>query len=141
MLSKKRRLLIVGISVGVAAATFLGLVLIPVPQQFSIPNAIVPDLYTCTGIDTTVGTTIGFHWSAASSITFYAVNCSANGVAYVGNGWVRHDRVGGGRLRLRRGLPRRFVRAGRRLGELHGPPPAALTDSRDRPSSPARGNR
>jgi hypothetical protein len=86
MWSKKRPLLVVGVSVGVAAAAVLGLILIPVPQHFSILNADLPDHYVCSGIDTTVGTTIHFHWSAESLITFFAVSCSANEVAYTGNG-------------------------------------------------------
>ncbi|MGA8424779.1 MAG: hypothetical protein WB778_06615 [Thermoplasmata archaeon] len=89
MLSKKRRLPIVGLSVGVAVATFLVLVLVPVPQHFSMRGAAIYDLQmTCSGIYATQGTTVSFHWSAPSSIYFFVVSCPANQGVYEGNGTI-----------------------------------------------------
>jgi hypothetical protein len=87
MLSRKRRRLIAGISVGVAASAFLVLTLVPVPQLFVMHGAALYDLEpTCAGIDTAQGTSVSFHWSAPSLIIFLVVSCSANQIAYQGNG-------------------------------------------------------
>ena len=85
MLPKRRRLVIAGVVVTVAA--FLVVVLAPVPQHFTMHGAAIYDLSSaCPRIDTTPGTTFTFHWSAPSPIYFFVVSCSANDVTYHGNG-------------------------------------------------------
>ncbi len=87
MLLKRRRHLVVGISAGVVAATFLVLILLPVPRAFTMDGAAIYDLEpTCTGIATTSGTTVTFHWSAGGRTYFFVVSCSAGEVAYQSNG-------------------------------------------------------
>ena len=93
MWSRKRRIAVAGIAAGIAVATFLVLVLVPVPQHFTMHGAAIYDPNTSCAvgysntIDTTIGTSVNFHWSAPSSITFFAVKCSSTyDVPYVGNG-------------------------------------------------------
>ncbi len=87
MMSRKRRILIVGVSASVGVAILLILVLVPVPQHFSVDGAAIYDLQTtCTGIDTTQGTTVSLHWSTPSTTYFAVVSCSLNQVAYEANG-------------------------------------------------------
>lgn len=86
MASKRRRPVIIGVSVGIAVAAFLVLALVPIPHAFSIQGAVIPDLYTCTGLGPTQGTTVNFHWSAGGWTYFYVVGCSANQVVYQANG-------------------------------------------------------
>ena len=87
MRRRTRRRIIAGVPVGAAFATFLASLTVPVPQHFSMHGAAIYDLETtCTGIDTTGGTTVSFHWSALSPIYFFVVSCSANQVAYQANG-------------------------------------------------------
>ena len=78
---------VVGVSAAIVVATFLVLVLVPVPQHFTMNGAAIYDPNTtCTGIYATQGTTVNFHWSAPSPITFFVVGCSINQVVYEGNG-------------------------------------------------------
>jgi hypothetical protein len=87
MLAKRRRILALSIAVGVAVAIFLFSVLVPVPHSFSMNGVAISDAYrSCTGIDTAQGGAVSFHWSAPSAIVFFVVSCSANQVAYEGNG-------------------------------------------------------
>lgn len=87
MLPKKRRLFVIGVCVGVAAATLLVLTLVPVPRTFTMHGAAIYDLQTtCPGIDTTRGTAVNFHWSAGGPTYFYVVCCSANRAIYQANG-------------------------------------------------------
>ncbi len=79
--------MVAGVSVGAALAAFLASITVPVPQHFSLHEAAIYDLATtCTGIDTTGGTTVSFRWSAPSPVYFFVVSCSANQVAYQANG-------------------------------------------------------
>jgi hypothetical protein len=83
----RRRLFIVGIAVGVGVVTFLFLVLAPIPRTFSMHDAAIYDLQSsCSGIDTSPGTVVSFHWSSPSSTIFFVVSCSASQIAYEGNG-------------------------------------------------------
>ncbi len=85
--SRKRATWVVLLSVGIAAAALLALMLVPVPQQFSLRGAAIYDLQlSCPGVDTARGATVSFHWSAASSTNFFVVSCSLNQVVYTGNG-------------------------------------------------------
>jgi hypothetical protein len=93
MLPKRKRLVIIGLAVGVTAAVISALVLVPVPQHFTMHGAAIYDPNTSCAvgysntIDTTIGTSVNFHWSAPSWITFFAVKCnSIYDVPYVGNG-------------------------------------------------------
>jgi hypothetical protein len=87
MLQRRRRFVVVGAAVAIAVAVFLLLVLVPVPQHFTMMNAAIYDPNTsCTGIDTTKGTTISFRWSAPSFTYFFVVSCSANEEVYSANG-------------------------------------------------------
>jgi hypothetical protein len=87
MWSGRRRLLILGIATAIAVATFLALVLVPVPQHFSMHSAAIYDLQTnCGGIFATRGTTVNFQWSAQSAIQFLVLSCSANKITYEANG-------------------------------------------------------
>jgi hypothetical protein len=73
--------------VGVAVAIFLFSVLVPVPHSFSMNGVAISDAYrSCTGIGIAQGGAVSFHWSAPSAIVFFVVSCSANQVAYEGNG-------------------------------------------------------
>jgi hypothetical protein len=84
---QKRPALVVLVSVGIATAALLALMLVPVSQQFSLRGVAIYDLqFSCPGIDTTRGTTVYFHWSAASPTSFFVVSCSLNQVVYSGNG-------------------------------------------------------
>jgi hypothetical protein len=84
---KRRRLLLVAVALAGSISTFLFVALVPVPQGFSMVGVTIPDLTrACPGIDTTAGTTVGFHWSAPSPIYFFVVSCSANTVTYHSNG-------------------------------------------------------
>lgn len=77
----------VGIAVAVAASMVAVLVLVPVPQAFSMSHVAIYDPNaSCAGIDTSPGTTVSFHWSAASPTIFFVVSCTANQVAFEGNG-------------------------------------------------------
>jgi len=87
MLRKRRWFLVTGLAAGTAIAVFLFLVLVPVPQHFTMHGAAIYDPnWSCTGIDTTKGTTVSFSWSAPSPIVFFVVSCTANDVAFEGNG-------------------------------------------------------
>jgi hypothetical protein len=87
MMSRKRRIVMVGAAASVAVATLLALVLVPVPQHFSMHGVAIYDLQTaCTGIDASQGTTVYFHWSAAGWTDFFVLSCSANQVVFAGNG-------------------------------------------------------
>ncbi|HTT44793.1 MAG TPA: hypothetical protein VMH38_02095 [Thermoplasmata archaeon] len=87
MLKKRRRLVVVGAVIAIVVGAFLVLILVPVPQHFAMTGAAIYDPNTsCTGIDTTKGTTISFHWSAPSFTYFFVVSCSANEEAYSANG-------------------------------------------------------
>ncbi|MCI4319178.1 MAG: hypothetical protein L3K23_03470 [Thermoplasmata archaeon] len=90
-----RRLVIVGIVIAVALTTFLAFALVPVRQQFTLrgtaiydPNSACQGIHSvyCSEVDTTQGTTLVFHWSAPTPITFFVVSLSANQEAYDGNG-------------------------------------------------------
>jgi len=71
----------------IAVATLVVLVVVPVPQHFTLHEVAIYDLQrSCPGIDTAQGTPVNFHWSAPSPIFFFALSCSANQVAYEGNG-------------------------------------------------------
>lgn len=90
---KRKRLVIIGTAVGITAVVISSLILVPVPQHFVIQGAAIYDPNTSCAlgfpntIDTTSGTSVNFHWSAASSITFFAVKCySIYDVPYIGNG-------------------------------------------------------
>lgn len=87
MLPKRRRIFVVGAAAAIVVAVLAVLVLVPVPQHFSISNAAIydPNL-ACTGIDTTEGTTITFHWTAARFTYFFVVSCSANEEVYSASG-------------------------------------------------------
>ena len=86
---EKRRGL-AGAVIAIAACAAIGVaILVPIPQSFSMHEAAIYDLEMgCPGIYTTQGTTVTFHWSAASSTGFAVVSCSANQVVYEGNGTV-----------------------------------------------------
>lgn len=86
MFPKRRRRLAVGLSLGIVVATVLVLTLVPIPQTFSMHNAVIPDLYSCTGLRPTQGTTVNFHWSTAGFTDFYVVSCSVNEAVYQANG-------------------------------------------------------
>ena len=87
MLPKRRRFVVVVVAVPVVVAAFLSLILVPIPQHLSMHEVAVRDLATsCTGIETTKGTSVGFHWSAPVSISFGAWSCAANQLVYWGNG-------------------------------------------------------
>jgi hypothetical protein len=77
---------IVIVASAVAVSTFLALVLVPVPHNFTIDNAVIADLAPCSGLETLQGTTVSFHWTAPSPITFFVVSCSENQEVYEGNG-------------------------------------------------------
>jgi hypothetical protein len=84
---RRRPAIVVLVSVGIVAAALAALIVVPVPQQFSLRGVAIYDLQvSCPGVDTTQGTTVNFHWSAASSTGFAVVSCSANQVVYEGNG-------------------------------------------------------
>jgi len=76
------------LSIGAGIAIPLALILVPVPQPFSIQGAEIPDLWTtCPGISPTPGTVVHFTWSASNFTWFAAVGCTAGGgIAYEGNG-------------------------------------------------------
>jgi hypothetical protein len=90
MLSKKRKIILGGIAMAVAVIIFSALV--PVPHNFTMHGAAIFDPNTSCSvdrpntIDTTGGTNVDFHWSAPSPTIFFVVSCSANQVAYTGNG-------------------------------------------------------
>ncbi len=77
---------IVSIAGAIGVATFLALVLLPVPHNFTIDGAVIPDLEPCSGLETLQGTTVTFHWSAPSPTYFFVVSCSENQEVYAGNG-------------------------------------------------------
>jgi len=82
-----QRAKVVGISLGVAAALLAMLVLVPVPQPFTMHGAAIPDLQTsCPGIDTVQGSILSFHWTTPAPTYFFVVSCSAGQVAYQANG-------------------------------------------------------
>ncbi len=87
MTTRKRRFFVVGLCAAVAVATLFALILVPVPQTFTMHGAAIYDLQTsCPGIDTTRGTTVNFHWTAGGPTYFFVVSCSTNQVAYQANG-------------------------------------------------------
>jgi hypothetical protein len=76
-----------GISAVALLTTFATLTVVPVHQSFTMHDAEVFDLETtCPGIDTVKGTSVSFHWWAASEIRFGAWSCSANWITYIANG-------------------------------------------------------
>jgi len=87
-------LAVTGALVGVLAF----LLFVPVPQVFVFQGAVLPDLWTCPtalpssglgsayGILTTKGTSVTYHWSAPSPVTFAVVSCEPNGPQYGENG-------------------------------------------------------
>ena len=84
---RRRTALSAGIAVGVAGGIVASLVLLPIPQSFSMHDTAIYDPNViCAGIDTSQGTTVHFHWTAASPTVFFVVSCSAHDVAYEGNG-------------------------------------------------------
>ncbi len=76
------------LSVAVDIAIPSALILLPVPQPFSLHGAEIHDLWTtCPGISPTPGTTVHFTSSTSNFTWFAAVNCSAGGgIAYEGDG-------------------------------------------------------
>jgi hypothetical protein len=79
--------IVAGAAAAIVVATFLVLVIVPVPQHFVMHEVAVYDLETtCSGILTTKGTTVSFQWSAPTYISFGAWSCSANSIVYWGNG-------------------------------------------------------
>lgn len=81
----------VGLSIGVPTvallAAFALLAVVPAHQSFTLHDVAVSDLEsTCSGIDTTQGTSVTFHWWAATSISFGAWSCSADHIVYQGSG-------------------------------------------------------
>ncbi len=87
MPSKGRRLFVLGIFLGVVAATLLVLILLPVPRAFTMHGAAIYDLEPISaGIATTSGTTATLHWPAGGWTYFFVVRCSARQVAYQSNG-------------------------------------------------------
>jgi len=86
IIEKRRRM--AGAVIAIVACAAIGVaILVPVPQTFSMHGVAIYDLeMDCPGIYTTQGTTVTFHWSAASSTGFAVVSCSANQVVYEGNG-------------------------------------------------------
>lgn len=87
MAPRKRRLFVIGLGAAIAVATLLVLTLVPIPQTFSMHGAAVYDLETtCTGIDTTRGTNVNFHWSASGWTYFSVGSCSSNQLVYEANG-------------------------------------------------------
>lgn len=70
MVSRKRRFVIAAIAVSVAVAALIVLLVVPVPQHFSMHGAAIYDPNTSCAvgypntIDTTAGTSVNFHWSA-----------------------------------------------------------------------------
>jgi hypothetical protein len=89
----RRRVKIVCVAGAVAIATFLVLVLFPVPQHFVMRGAAIYDPNTSCAvgypdtIDTTPGTIVNFRWSAPSSIIFFVQQCgSLSPGPFEGNG-------------------------------------------------------
>jgi hypothetical protein len=86
--SRRRLLAVIAVCVAFAVSVLL-LFVLPVQQHFSFTNAAIYDPNTtCSpGVATTRGTTVSFHWSAPSPITFFVVHCSGSyDVPYSGNG-------------------------------------------------------
>ena len=84
---RRRGLVILAIAIAIAVAAILALGVIPVKHQYFLSEAAVNDLETtCTGILTSPGSVVSFHWSAPSTISFGAWSCSANHIVYQGNG-------------------------------------------------------
>jgi hypothetical protein len=83
---RQRTLIVAGAIVGSILYLFF-LTLFPIPQAFTLENAAIYDLQTvCPGIDTVAGTAVHFQWSTAAPMIFFVVSCSAQQVAYEGNG-------------------------------------------------------
>lgn len=79
--------LAVEVSALALGATFAGLALTSIHQGFSIHEAKLFDVApSCTGIDAVKGTTVTFHWWAASNITFGAWSCSTRWAIYLETG-------------------------------------------------------
>jgi hypothetical protein len=84
---KRSPMTVTMVCVAVAAATLVALVVVPVPQAFTMHDAAIYDLETdCPGIYTSPGTVVSFHWSAGSFTYFFVVSCSANDEVYYANG-------------------------------------------------------
>ena len=84
---RRRTALTAGIAVGVAAGVVAALVLLPVPQSFSIHDAAIYDPnVVCAGIDTSPGAVVHFRRTAASPHNIFVVSSSAQDVADEGNG-------------------------------------------------------
>lgn len=56
---------------------------VPMARHFAMYGVAVYDLEkSCTGIDTTAGTSITFHWWDSKSVPFGAWSCPANNIVY-----------------------------------------------------------
>lgn len=84
--SRQRTLIVASATVG-SILNLLFLTLFPIPMAFTLENAAIYDLQMiCPGIDPVAGTVVHFHWSTSSPTVFFVVSCSAQQVAYEGNG-------------------------------------------------------
>lgn len=87
MWSRKRRLVIAGVAAAIVVAIFLVLVLVPVPQNFTMRDVSFGTFApACSGILTTKGTTVSYQWSAPSNISFGVYSCATNWVVHEGSG-------------------------------------------------------
>jgi len=81
--ASRKRLGSVFATTAAVALLIVGLTLVPVPRQFDMHGAWVPDLAsTCTGIDTLAGTLISFHWSDPVNVTFGVWSCRTNYIGF-----------------------------------------------------------
>lgn len=86
-LTRKQRVIAVAAISSIVVAVFLGLILIPVPQRFSLHNEYVTiNEVGCSGISPTSGTTVTFSWNAPTVVDFGAWSCSSNSLVYWANG-------------------------------------------------------
>jgi hypothetical protein len=74
------------VACAVSIATFLVLVLVLTPHDFTIDNAVIADIAPCSGLETLQDTSVTFHWTDSSTITFFVVSCSESQIVYEGNG-------------------------------------------------------
>ena len=70
----------------IGAGKFGSMFLAQMPSTPGIEVAVIADLAPCSGLETLQGTSISFHWTASSPITFFVVSCSENQEVYDGNG-------------------------------------------------------
>jgi len=75
-------------AVAVAVAVLLLLGTVPVRQHFTLREAAIydPNVTCSPGVGPTKGTTVDFHWSAPSKITFFTISCKLNEVVYSAEG-------------------------------------------------------